>query len=798
MHTISQHIIAFCRSYRPQIITILVAVALLATLHAFVPRPLFSSPRSKVLKSADGQLLSARIASDGQWRFAPSDSVSSKFEACLLTFEDRRFRFHMGIDPIALARALWVNIRHGSVHQGGSTLTMQLARMARGHKERTLYQKLVEALWAADIELSYSKDQILALYASHAPFGGNVVGIEAAAWRYFGRSPQDLSWAENATLAVLPNAPALINVGRNRQALKQKRDLLLSQLADRGLLDPDELLMALAEPLPDKPFPLPNMAPHLLSTLASQNWKSSFNSTLSFSLQSRVQRIADDYSARYRANLVADIAILVADVASGHVLAYVGNTTLPSSSSDVDMIQAERSTGSILKPFLYAAMMSAGEITPAMLFADTPLDVNGFSPKNFDHSYSGAVGANVAITRSLNVPLVRMLSLHNTGRFMADLKQLGMTTLHFSEDHYGASLILGGAEATLWDLCGMYASMARRLNLFNDNVEHNIVTSDQDFQLATFPLSALPTTPESRGASHPKHQISATPLSASAIWHTFCAMANLNRPEEEADWQLFSSMKQVAWKTGTSYGSRDAWAVGVTPRHVVGVWVGNANGEGRAGLSGVGFAGPVLFDVFSLLPTDGWFAEPLEDEIPLPVCRHSGHRASDACPLVDTLLLPCQSQTTPLCPYCRIVHLSPDGLWQVNSSCMSVSNMVNQKRFVLPPAMEYFFCRTHADYVPLPPPDPNCVPEGRKPDIIYPNNGQVIVRVRDFNGQEQGFVARAAPVEHNGVLHWHLDAHYVSTTYNNHSLRLSPEPGQHSLTVVDDSGESRTIFFSVR
>ena len=238
--------------------------------------------------------------------------------------------------------------------------------------------------------------------------------------------------------------------------------------------------------------------------------------------------------------------------------------------------------------------------------------------------------------------------------------------------------------------------------------------------------------------------------------------------------------------------------MGVTPRHVVGVWVGNANGEGRAGLSGVGFAGPVLFDVFSLLPTDGWFAEPLEDEIPLPVCRHSGHRASDACPLVDTLLLPCQSQTTPLCPYCRIVHLSPDGLWQVNSSCMSVSNMVNQKRFVLPPAMEYFFCRTHADYVPLPPPDPNCVPEGRKPDIIYPNNGQVIVRVRDFNGQEQGFVARAAPVEHNGVLHWHLDAHYVSTTYNNHSLRLSPEPGQHSLTVVDDSGESRTIFFSVR
>ena len=271
MNTISQHIISFCRSYRPQIITILVAIALLATLHAFVPRPLFSSPRSKVLKSADGQLLSARIASDGQWRFAPSDSVSSKFEACLLTFEDRRFRFHMGIDPIALARALWVNIRHGSVHQGGSTLTMQLARMARGHKERTLYQKFVEALWAADIELSYSKDQILALYASNAPFGGNVVGIEAAAWRYFGRSPNDLSWAENATLAVLPNAPALIHVGRNRQALKHKRDLLLSQLADRGLLDPDELLMALAEPLPDKPFPLPNMAPHLLSTLASQN-----------------------------------------------------------------------------------------------------------------------------------------------------------------------------------------------------------------------------------------------------------------------------------------------------------------------------------------------------------------------------------------------------------------------------------------------------------------------------------------------------------------------------------------------
>ena len=770
-------------------------------MHLWIPKPLISKPYSTLLYTTEisGRevLLGARIASDGQWRFPSGSEVPEKFTVCLTQYEDKRFWYHPGIDPFALMRAVQLNLTQSRVVSGGSTLTMQLARIAQGNQSRTVGQKVIEMLWALYLECSYSKVEILRMYASNAPFGGNVVGIEAAAWRYFGREAKDLSWAEQATLAVLPNSPALIHPGRNRAELKQKRDKLLLRLYEKHILDKTEYELACMEALPEKPLPLPNEAPHLLERLAIEKQENRIQTTVDPTLQQQVQRLVNRYVADYRSNHIYNVAALVADVESGKILAYVGNVTDQNMTTghgyQVDVITSPRSTGSVLKPFLYAAMLNDGLILPGTLIADTPLNINGFTPQNFNKTFYGAVPAHVAIERSLNVPLVRMLSQYNTGRFMSLLKRLGMTTLRFSEDHYGASLILGGAEGSLWDLSGMYASLARMLSHYRS---YNGRYDRSDIH---------PLTPYPIEEKKPIRSVTDTRLadesllSYASLWFMFEAMSGLNRPEEEADWQQFSSMKQVAWKTGTSYGGRDAWAIGVTPRYVVGVWIGNATGEGRSGLTGVGYAAPILFDIYSLLPDVPWFDQPYDELEEVAVCRQSGHKASAICDEVDTVYIPRTGIATAVCPYHRIVHLSQDGQYRVNSSCESVSRMQERSWFVLPPAQAYYYKNYHVEYQALPPLKPGCEEDqSRQIAILYPEHQAVLYLPKGFSGEREKVVMRATHARSDATLYWHLDDVYLGETRQIHQMACLIEPGNHILTLLDEDGNRRSILFEVR
>lgn len=770
-------------------------------MHLWIPKPLISKPYSTLLYTTETSgrevLLGARIASDGQWRFPSGSEVPEKFAVCLTQYEDKRFWHHPGVDPFALMRAVQLNLTQSRVVSGGSTLTMQLARIARGNQSRTVGQKVIEMLWALYLECSYSKEEILRMYASNAPFGGNVVGIEAAAWRYFGREAKDLSWAEQATLAVLPNSPALIHPGRNRAELKQKRDKLLLRLYEKHILDKTEYELACMEALPEKPLPLPNEAPHLLERLAIEKRENRIQTMIDPILQQQVQRLVNRYVADYRSNHIYNAAALVADVESGKILAYVGNVTDQNMTTghgyQVDVIASPRSTGSVLKPFLYAAMLNDGLILPGTLIADTPLNINGFTPQNFNKIFYGAVPAHVAIERSLNVPLVRMLSQYNTGRFMSLLKRLGMTTLRFSEDHYGASLILGGAEGSLWDLSGIYASLARMLSHYRS---YNGRYDRSDIH---------PLTPYPVEEKKPIHSVTDTRLadesllSYASLWFMFEAMSGLNRPEEEADWQQFSSMKQVAWKTGTSYGGRDAWAIGVTPRYVVGVWVGNATGEGRSGLTGVGYAAPILFDIYSLLPDAPWFDQPYDELEEVAVCRQSGHKASAICDEVDTVYIPRTGVATPVCPYHRIVHLSQDGQYRVNSSCESVSRMQERSWFVLPPAQAYYYKNYHVEYQALPPLKPGCEEDqSRQIAILYPEHQAVLYLPKGFSGEREKVVMRATHARSDATLYWHLDDVYLGETRQIHQMACLIEPGNHILTLLDEDGNRRSILFEVR
>jgi penicillin-binding protein 1C len=741
-------------------------------------------PYATAVLSSNDQLLSAQIATDGQWRFPPVDSVPEKFAQCITLFEDEYFYSHPGVNPISLARATIQNIKAKRVISGGSTISMQVVRMGRNATDRSIWQKIKEIFWAFRLEFHYSKDEILNQYVYHAPFGGNVVGLQAAAWRYFNRDAHFLSWAEYAVLAVLPNAPALIHPGRNTQDLLEKRNRLLAKLLEKEIIDQTEYDLALLEEIPSEPLPLPQNATHLLQSHINQFEGKTTVTTIDANLQKRCQEILDRYIAIYQGNAIYNGAILVADIESGNVLAYIGNTSIKSLSNKGlwnDMVMTERSTGSVLKPFLYAAMLNEGQILPNSLVEDVPTFISGYAPKNYSKDYNGAVKASMALARSLNVPAVRMLRDYSFPKFHSKLQKLGMNTLHKPAGHYGLSIILGGAEGSLWNLCSMYASMGRSLIHFQDHsLEYK---SDNYRSLSLISNSALK---ERQLENHSE-------LSAASIWFTFKAMEEVHRPENQAGWKNFSSSKKVAWKTGTSFGYRDAWAIGVDGKYVVGVWIGNANGIGRDDLVGVKKAAPVMFDIFNILPNNEWFTPPYDDFKQLVVCTESGHAATDICPTTDTIEAPdIEMQISP-CPYHKMVHLDKTETYQVNSNCESVSNMTNKAWFILPPVQEYYYSKKNNWYRSLPPLRSDCLSSTESENVfsfIYPEDFSKVKIPKELDGSDGELVIRIAHRKQETRVFWYVDNAFVAETKSYHELGIYLDPGQHEITIVDENGNS--------
>lgn len=755
-----------------------VIVVLLVAYYFCLPRVLFNEPYSTVIESKEGELLGARIARDGQWRFPAQDSVPYKFRQCIVYFEDQHFYYHPGFNPVAMVKAVGQNYRAGKVVRGGSTLTQQVIRLSREGKKRSYFEKIIELVLATRLEFRHSKEDILGLYAAHAPYGSNVVGLEMASWRYFGVQPHQLSWAETATLAVLPNAPSLIYPGKNQERLLLKRNRLLKKLYDEKIIDQVTYETSLQEKLPQKPYNLPQTAPHLLQQVAKAKEGQRIKTTVNNALQNRVNQIAARYYQEYRQTEIHNLAILVVDVETHNIMAYVGNSpTDKNHQKDVDIIPAPRSTGSILKPFLYASMLDAGELLPNTLVADVPTQIGGYSPKNFNLTYDGAVPAHMALSRSLNIPSVLMLKDFGTYRFYEQLQHFKLRDIKKHPNHYGLSLILGGAEANLWDLCRTYAGLTSTLNYFTAN---SAKYRKNEFAELNWDSNVH--------ADFGKEVFNKPQLGAGSIWLTYNAMKEVNRPEGDEAWRFYDSSLEIAWKTGTSFGSRDAWAIGTSSKYVVGVWVGNASGEGRPSLTGVGSAAPILFDVFNLLPRQKWFAPPYNDLEEAEVCSLSGHLAGEHCP-AQKQWIPLSGRQTTACPYHKVVHLDPTGQFQVNSSCESVDQMITKTWFVLPPVMEWYYKGLHMDYVSLPPFREDCQgTTGMYMDFIYPKENGKIYLTKDFNGAVQPFILKAAHTGANSKLFWYLDDKYLGETQTFHEMALNARTGKYLVTVTDEAG----------
>lgn len=738
---------------------------------------MFRMPCSTVVYAADGSLLSAIASEDGQWRFPGRTEVPAKFSIALTTFEDRAFHAHNGVSLPALLRASVQNLRAGEVVSGGSTLTMQVIRLSRKNPPRTFTEKIAEILLALRLECSFSKEEILALYASHAPFGGNVVGIDAAAWRYYGHPPESLSWAESATLAVLPNAPSLIFPGRRQDELLLKRNRLLHRLYTSGHMDRNTYELSLLEPLPGHVHSLPSHAPHLLHSLRKKlGHGGTFRTTIDAGLQMAASEALQRHIEGFDPSNVHNAAALVIEVSTGNVLAYVGNVPDASNrhGNQVDVVPARRSTGSILKPLLYASMLQDGLILPNSLVADIPVSFNGFVPENHTKTFEGAVPASQALSKSLNIPSVMLLRDYGYSRFYHQLKKMGFSHLDQPADHYGLSLILGGAEASLWDIAHAYAHMSRVLNC---HVSGKPIPDG---------LAMRNLLSDSHAPGRPSEY---SPIDAASAYCMFRALLEVNRPETELGWEAYDSSSPIAWKTGTSFGNRDAWAVGTTPRHVVAVWVGNADGQGRPALTGTSAAAPLMFELFGKLPRSGHFIAPLDILVRTPVCRESGFLPGPHCPHPDTLRIPPAGLRSRPCPFHLMVHLSRDGRSRLSADCESPWNITHRPWFVLPGVQEYYYRKKHPDYASLPPYRSGCEPNDHSPiSIIYPKSDDALFIPRNVSGQKEKTVLKAHHEISGELIYWHLDDHFIGMTEFPHELEVLPEPGVHRLTLTDQRG----------
>nr|WP_320997227.1 penicillin-binding protein 1C [Bacteroides nordii] len=742
-----------------------------------LPRQLFHVPYSTVVTDRNNELLGARIAPDGQWRFPPRTTTPAKIQACFIEFEDNHFFHHWGVNPVSIGRAAYQNLKAGRVISGGSTITMQTIRLARNNP-RTFSEKFIEMIWATRLEFRYSKEKILSLYVSHAPFGGNVVGLDAAAWRYFGHSADDLSWAEAAMLAVLPNSPAMIHLSKSRQALLDKRNRLLTRLHTKGVLDDSSYELALSEPLPQEPKPLPQIAPHLTDYFYQTRNGNYSVSTIDRGIQLQIEELIERWNGEFSRSDIRNIAILVIDVQKNQPIAYCGNVHFnkTNSGNQVDIIRSPRSTGSILKPFLYYAMLQEGSILPHTLLPDIPININGFAPQNFSQQFEGAVPASEALARSLNIPTVTMLQRYGVPKFYNFLKQTGISTLTRPASHYGLSLILGGAEGTLWDITCAYTDMARCLKGL-DKTDCSLLLSDSAHNAS----SVVPT----------------SSFSPCAVWQTFEAIKEVNRPEE-IDWRTIPSMQTIAWKTGTSYGFRDAWAVGVTPRYAVGVWVGNATGEGKPGLVGARTAGPVMFDVFNLLPSSPWFVRPSEGFVDAEVCHLSGHLKGRFCEETDTILILPAGLKTEACPYHHRINLSADGTQRIYESCINTEATIQKNWFTLPPVWEWYYKQRHPEYKTLPPFKPGCGEDILRPmQFVYPTMNARIFLPRQMDGSKSQLTFELVHSVPKATVYWHLDNNYLAETQDFHKISLLPSSGKHTMTAVDNEGNTVSVTFFV-
>jgi penicillin-binding protein 1C len=724
-------------------------------------------PAARMVLDADGQLLGAVLSADAQWRLPTRRAdVSPELVRILLAKEDRWFYAHPGLNPAAIVRAAWQNIIQGRRVSGASTLTMQLARMLEPG-ERTFAKKLREAARAVQLEWRYSKEELLEAYLTLAPCGGNVQGFAGAAWRYYGQSATGLSLAQSLTLVLLPSRPTRLQPGRADAELLALRNTWIRRLLAEGLITDADASTALDEALGLGYHALPRQAPHLVRRLLAANpTLSRVPSTLRAGLQQQAESTVRSYVARLRNYQVSTAAALIVRLDTREVWAYVGSADFDDgiAQGQVDGVTAVRSPGSTLKPLIYALAFEQGLITPHTVLLDVPTRFGGgYEPENYDEKFNGTVTARLALERSLNVPAVRVLEQVGVERFTEALGQAGFRQVQADAGRLGLSAALGGCGVRLEELVGLYAALANSGN-----------------------WQPLRLSPEEAS------QEAVSIITPAAAWMTSDILTSLTRPDLPNNFQNATRLPRIAWKTGTSYGRRDAWAVGFTAEFAIGVWVGNFSGVGSPALSGADVATPLLFQLAQSLPrsrSGGWLAQPPE-VLPRTVCSRSGA-------LPDTFChdLVSDSYVQGRAPYARCRHLAP--VWlsvdQRTSYTAACAPPTATRKLYPNPEPELTAWPDYTREGPEPPPlSPSCLEAstGVGPRIVTPADGAVYYFRRR---QVRRLALRAAAPADAGRLHWFANGNFLGSCAPDSTYGVLADTGRVVLTVTDARARSHRI-----
>ncbi|WP_400192123.1 penicillin-binding protein 1C [Hymenobacter sp. B81] len=743
-------------------------------------------PASPVVLAADGAVLHAYLSPDQKWRLpAALRDITPTLRQTLVAKEDRWFYWHPGINPLALLKAAGNNVLGNGRRTGASTITMQVARLLEP-KERTVAGKLQEMLRALQLEAHYSKDEILQLYLNLVPYGSNVEGVKSAALLYYGQPPHYLSLAQTVTLTIVPNNPSRLTPGRHNAALLAARNRWLRRLGDQGVFPAKDIENALQEPLLAQRRAVPQLAPHLARRLVQAQLRAARQSASSFSMtaeavglrstlirgkQAKAEALTRNYVRRLAPLGITQAAVLVVNNRTRAVEAYVGSADFRDAfhQGQVDGIRAVRSPGSTLKPFLYALAVDRGLVTPKRVLPDVPTSFGSYRPENFDKRCNGEVTLERALAYSLNIPAVHVLEQLGVGTFTGQLSRAGFRTVGRQAPQLGLSTILGGCGASLEELVGLYAALANggRYQPLRWTAADSI---GKPVALMSEPAAFLITD----------------------------ILSQLVRPDLPVGYENSLRLPRIAWKTGTSYGRRDAWSIGYNRHYTVGVWLGNFGGQGAAALTGTDVATPLLFDLFNDLSyNDGgeWFAPPAGLDFRL-VCGVSGQVPGPHCPdQVMDYFLPGISDTR-RCEHQREVLVSADGRV---SFCRVCQPEAGYRRVLYPnfsPEVLAFKAAQGLPHAVRPPHNPACAlvraddAPDQAPRILSPTpNAEYVLDARDSQ-QLQLRCAAAADVRQ---VYWYANDQFVQAAAPTEAVFIRPAAGVLKISCADDHGRNTNV-----
>jgi penicillin-binding protein 1C len=738
-------------------------------------------PPAVAVEDRDGEPLRFFLPPDDRWRIPVSlEQLPPLLVETVVASEDRWFRFHPGVNPAAAARAALQNLRQGRVVSGASTIPMQIARMADPAR-RTLGAKLRESARALQLNWHCSKQRQLEIYFNLAPYGGNIEGVTAASWLWFGKSPLRLSVGEMALLVALPRAPNRFDPTRHPEAAREARDGVLRLMEDRGLITVAEGSEARRQPLPRGRSTLPFAAPHFARFVAS---RSAGRARVRTTLHRPTQALAEAQVARRIGNLrqagIGSAAVVVLETGTREVRAMVGSAGFfeEQHQGQVNGALARRSPGSTLKPLLYAMAVDQGLLVPESYLLDIPTDFSGYVAKNFDDRYRGRVTAREALAQSLNAAAVRLLARAGLERFHRLLVRGGAASLDRPALAYGLPLVLGAGDMTLLELTGLYAALA------GGGTGGEVRWAEGG---------------EAGGAD--ARNGGQRLFSEEAAWLVTSILLDVRRPDLPDAWALTRDAPAVAWKTGTSYGHRDAWAVGFSGRHTVGVWVGNFDGTPVNGISGSEYAAPLLFDIFRALEPGG--TGPREPAglalVPVTVCSLSRQLPTAFCP--ERMEVRCLAEGSHLgrCGYHRRMLVDAETGLRLTGDCVG-TRPHRWELLTVYPAELVAWWRARGQPVPVVPavsPDCGGVEAGEGPKIVSPDGstGYRLRRDTPAEYQQVPLLARVAPG--TSRLYWYEDGQLAAAGSPGEQLFIPLQRGEHRVVVTDDTGRSDGVTYRV-